>query len=73
MFALTEKSRNEKTGPIAVSTSTAKTCPTSCPLMGNGCYAAHGPLGMYWAKVTAGNAGMAWGGIRKSGARAKAG
>ena len=58
--ALTLKSRNEKTGPIPVSTTTYETCPDACPLRENGCYAGNGPLGMYWQKVTENKAGMAW-------------
>jgi hypothetical protein len=58
--ALTLKSRNEKTGPIPVSTTTYDTCPDACPLRSNGCYAGNGPLGMYWQKVTEHKAGMAW-------------
>ena len=58
--ALTLKSRNEKTGPIPVSTTTYETCPDACPLRNAGCYAGNGPLGMYWQKVTENKAGMAW-------------
>ena len=58
--ALTLASRNVKTGPIPVSTTTFDTCPTDCPLQKNGCYAEAGPLGMYWRKVTNGEAGMQW-------------
>jgi hypothetical protein len=57
---LTMKSRNVKTGPIPVSTSTAATCPSACPFNhGNagGCYAASGPLALHWRKVTDGAAG----------------
>lgn len=56
-FHLTEKSRNVKTGPIPVTTSTAATCPDACPLKKAGCYADAGPLGMFWKKVTEGKAG----------------
>lgn len=56
---LTRQSRNKKTGPIPVSTSSADTCPT-CPLKGAGCYAEAGPLAILWRKVTAGNAGLTW-------------
>lgn len=61
MFALTVKSANKKTGPIAVSTSEAETCPKACPLAAAGCYAKYGPLGMFWARVSDGRAGTAWG------------
>ena len=56
---LTRQSRNKKTGPIPVSTSSAETCP-ACPLKGAGCYAESGPLAILWRKVTAGNAGLTW-------------
>ena len=56
----TRQSRNAKTGPIAVSTSSADTCPTSCPLKGAGCYAEAGPLGILWRKVSRGEAGLTW-------------
>lgn len=60
-FHLTLKSRNAKTGPIPVSTSTAITCPPACPFnSGGGCYAASGPLALFWHKVTAGDAGADW-------------
>lgn len=63
-FHLTLKSRNVKTGPIPVSTSTAITCPTACPFNnGGGCYAASGPLALFWHKVTAGEAGTTWEGF----------
>lgn len=58
--ALTLKSRNEKTGPIPVSTTTFETCPDACPLRENGCYAGNGPLFMFWQKVTDKNTGDAW-------------
>jgi hypothetical protein len=59
-FNLTVKSRNEKTGPIPVSTSDAKTCPDNCPLKKSGCYGDGGPLALFWAKVTRGEAGKGW-------------
>lgn len=57
MIHLTLESKNAKTGPIPVSTSDRSTCPDSCPLKAGGCYAAGGPLGMHWAKVSAGKRG----------------
>jgi hypothetical protein len=56
-FHLTLKSRNEKTGPIPVSTSGASTCPDACPLKKSGCYADGGHVSMFWRKVTSGAAG----------------
>lgn len=57
---LTLKSRNEKTGPIPVSTTERKTCPTACPLQGGACYAESGPLRFFWDKVSDGRAGVEW-------------
>jgi hypothetical protein len=58
--AFTRISRNSKTGPIPVTTTSAETCPDACPLKRNGCYADSGPLGLFWRKVTERKAGMAW-------------
>lgn len=66
---LTLVSRNAKTGPIPVSTTTFATCPTSCPLQGNGCYAEAGHVGMFWRKVTQGKAGGDWQAFTKAVAR----
>lgn len=59
-IAFTRVSRNAKTGPIPVTTTSAETCPDACPLKKNGCYADNGPLGLFWRKVTERKAGMAW-------------
>jgi hypothetical protein len=53
----TLQSRNAKTGPIPVTTSSAQTCPAACPLIGRGCYAEHGNLGMIWRALTKTKAG----------------
>ena len=58
--ALTLNSGNSKTGPMAVSTSTADYCPTSCALKDNGCYAENSHQGMHWRKVTSGERGVVW-------------
>jgi hypothetical protein len=60
---LTLKSRNEKTGAIPVSTSTQETCPTACPMMGEGCYAEAGPLARIWRQTTEGTHGTDWAGF----------
>lgn len=57
VFHLTRTSRNKKTGPIPVSTSSTSTCPTTCPLKDNGCYADSGPLALHWRAVSAGRRG----------------
>lgn len=60
-FAFARKSRNAKTGDIPVTTSDSKTCPDACPLKASGaCYAKHGPLGMYWKKINAGQYASTW-------------
>ena len=51
-------SSNAKTGPIPVSTTEPKSCPASCPLKHNGCYAGGGPLALHWKRVV--TAGMEW-------------
>ena len=60
MFHITPKSKNAKVGPMAVTTSTATTCPTSCPFKSNGCYADSGPLKLHWDKVTKEERGDDW-------------
>ena len=49
-----------KTGKIPVSTSPQDTCPPSCPLRGQGCYADGGPLRLHWNKVTNGERGVSY-------------
>jgi hypothetical protein len=54
-FLLTSKSGNEKTGPIAVSTTDRSSCPPTCPFKGDGgCYGEAGPLGINWARLDKG-------------------
>lgn len=57
---LTLKSRNEKVGPIPVSTTESKSCPTACPFKKSGCYADGGPLALFWGKIDRGLAGVSW-------------
>lgn len=61
---LTRKSRNAKTGPIPVSTTSSNTCSDNCPFKRdangvNGCYADGGPLAILWRKVSDGF-GLSW-------------
>jgi hypothetical protein len=51
-FYMNLKSGNEKTGAMPVSISSKETCPDSCPLKDNGCYATYGPLAWHWSEVT---------------------
>ena len=60
MFHITPKSKNAKVGKMAVTTSTATTCPAACPFRDNGCYAESGPLKLHWLKVTKGERGDDW-------------
>ncbi len=43
---------NRKTGPIPTTRSPASTCPDSCGLKGNGCYAENAPLVWAWTDDT---------------------
>lgn len=56
-FHLTAISGNSKTGAIPVSTTSADSCPNSCPLKGNGCYAASGKVAIHWNKINNGERG----------------
>ena len=60
MYHITPKSKNSKVGPMAVTTSTAATCPSACPFRDNGCYAEGYPLKGHWIKVTEGKRGDDW-------------
>jgi len=57
IYHFTRTSSNAKTGSIPVTTSSANTCPSYCPLKGNGCYAEYGPLAMHWRQVNDGRRG----------------
>lgn len=57
---LTKVSTNVKTGPMPVSTTSKNSCPNSCSLKGNGCYAEAGPLGIHWSAVNSGKRGVDW-------------
>jgi len=50
-YHLSQKSENSKTGPIPVSTTSAKSCPTTCAFYNKGCYAKTGYLALHWRKV----------------------
>jgi hypothetical protein len=52
------KSGNTKTGPMPVTRTERKSCPTACPLKNNGCYADLGHVGMHWRKVE--ETGISW-------------
>lgn len=57
---LTHVSSNSKTGPIPVSVTAESTCPPTCPLKGNGCYAEYSYARIAWNKVSSGERGTSW-------------
>ena len=59
--SLTFPSDNVKTGPIAVSSTSRHTCPSSCPLaVDQGCYAEAGFLTrLHWVRLSRGESGLA--------------
>src|SRR4051794_12373981 len=56
----TARSVNKKTGPIPVSTTSAETCPSACPLMKSGCYAKGGNVGILWHALTRHGPNASW-------------
>lgn len=56
-YHLVRVSRNRKTGPIPVTTTSANSCPPSCSFKGDGCYAESGPLAVHWDRVNRGERG----------------
>lgn len=55
---VTERSGNVKLGPMPATLSTAETCPESCALRGEGCYAEFHVLGTHWGRAPAD--GLEW-------------
>mgnify|MGYP001577390703 FL=1 len=47
-----QQSGNQKLGGIPMSITEKKSCPTSCPLKGDGCYAELGRVNLHWTKVS---------------------
>jgi hypothetical protein len=58
--SLSFPSDNGKTGPIAVSSTSRHTCPSSCPLAGDqGCYAEAGfHTRLHWDRLSRGESGF---------------
>lgn len=52
-FNLTRRSGNSKTGKIAITITSARTCPDRCPFM-NECYPNVGPARYHWKSITNG-------------------
>ncbi len=55
----TQKSGNKKLGPIPTCLVQQTTCPSTCPLKSNGCYAKSGAIGYHWRRVE--TDGLPWG------------
>ena len=60
LYFFTRVSSNRKTSPMPVVTSSKQTCPTSCPLRDNGCYAEAGPLAILWRAFTNASKGVSF-------------
>lgn len=52
-YSYVHVSRNGKIGPMPCVTASRDTCPSDCPLMGQGCYAENFPLGKRWDELDA--------------------
>jgi hypothetical protein len=50
-FLFVQKSSNSKTGQIPVTYSSSDTCPATCSLKGDGCYAELGHVGLAWRRA----------------------
>jgi hypothetical protein len=53
-FLFTDVSTNAKTGPLPVVMVSNHTCPSTCKMLGNGCYAESGPTAIHWSKLSSG-------------------
>jgi hypothetical protein len=65
-FHVTAISSNIKTGPILVTTSHRGTCPDSCSLKNNGCYAENHGLVYHWNTISEGKRGKDYATMVKS-------
>jgi len=59
-YHFTRVSRNAKTGPMPVTTTSANSCPLRCSFKNNGCYAERGPLAVHWRAVSERRRGIAF-------------
>ena len=59
-YRFTLRSENRKTGPIPVTMSPQSSCPSTCPLKGEGCYAETGPMSIAWRKLDGSSEGVTW-------------
>lgn len=53
-YSFTRVSANRKTGPIPTTSTERASCPPSCALFGNGCYAETGHVRIHWQRLSQG-------------------
>lgn len=56
-FLFVRSSTNAKTGPMPAVMASKDTCPSTCGMLGRGCYAEHGPSAIHWNRVSTGDGG----------------
>lgn len=61
LVLLNEHSGNRKTGDIPVTLTTGNTCPSTCPWLGQGCYAENGFTAVHWGRLQRTGNGLSWG------------
>jgi len=59
-FHLVAVTANQKLGPMPAAYSPSHTCPDSCRLKNNGCYAGEGPIKTVWNRIDRGEIGSPW-------------
>lgn len=57
-YLFTEVSSNAKTGPLPVVMAPKATCPSTCKMLDNGCYAQSGPSAIHWGKLATNPRGL---------------
>lgn len=50
-FSFIKNSTNSKVGPMPVTRTSKNSCPSTCPLLNNGCYASSGHSNIHWNKL----------------------
>lgn len=59
-YNLSKVTENVKLGFMAASMSSRETCPDTCPMKKDGCYASYGPINWVWGKLTRGAIGKSF-------------
>jgi hypothetical protein len=60
LYLCVAESKSAKLRGMAITYSPRATCPTSCPLRANGCYAEVGNVGLQWRRCESGESGRPW-------------